>query len=106
MSRKYCLNFHASQFLPESLISVNNNTTDWLSKMHIIDKILYTYWQQNSDKTARKKSILLNHQQSKLFTSIAQMYRNRVIIYGCDRINLQSDMSFFTAQIQFFTEST
>ena len=43
------------------------------------------------------KSILLNRQQSKLFTSIAQMYRNIVIIPSDDRLSLQSDMSFFHA---------
>ena len=53
-------------------------------------------------KITRKKSILLNHQQSKLFTSIAQMFRITVIIYRGDRLNLQSDMRFFTPQIQFF----
>ena len=42
----------------------------------------------------RKKSILLNCHQSKLFTSIAQMYRNAAIIYRGDRLNPQSDMSF------------
>ena len=41
--------------------------------------------------------MLLNCQQSKLFTSIAQMYRNTVIIYRGDRSNLQSDMSVFHA---------
>ena len=62
-----------------------------------------------SNKTAKnneKKFILLNLQQSKLFTSVAQMYRNTVIIYSGDRLNLQSGISFFTPQIQLFTEST
>ena len=45
----------------------------------------------------RKKSILLNRQQSMPFISIAQMYRNTMTIYRGDRINIQSEMSFFHA---------
>ena len=45
--------------------------------------------------------MLLNRQQSKLFTSIAQMHRNTVIIYRGDRLNFRSGMSFFTPQMQF-----
>ena len=48
-------------------------------------------------KNYEKKTILLNRQQSKLFTSIAQMYRNVMIIYTGDILNLQSDMNFFQA---------
>ena len=73
--------------------------------MHITDKIYILI----SNKIAIKlqeKSILLNRQQSKPFTSIDPMYINTVIICRGDRLNLQNDMSFFTPQIQFFTEST
>ena len=44
---------------------------------------------------------MLNRQQSKLFTSIAQMYRNRVIIDRGDRVNLQSDEFFHTTNSVF-----
>ena len=51
--------------------------------------------------------MLLNRQQSKLFTSAAQMYRNTVIIYRGDILNLQSDKSFsHTTNSVFFSEST
>ena len=50
----------------------------------------------------QEKSILLNRQQSTFFTSIAQMYRNTVIIYRGDRQNLQSDRSFFQAKDSVF----
>ena len=39
--------------------------------------------------------MLLNRQQSKLFTSLAQLYRNAAIIYRSDGLYLQSDTSFF-----------
>ena len=57
----------------------------------------YILISNEKEKIYEQKSTLLNRQQSKLFTSIAQMYRNRVIIYRGDRLNLQSDMSFFHA---------
>ena len=44
-----------------------------------------------------QKSIMLSHQKPKLFTSIAQMYRNRG-----DRLILQSGMSFFHATNSLF----
>ena len=62
--------------------------------MHITDKILYNYKQRNREQL-RAKSISLNRQQSYFFTSIAPMYKNTMIIYRGDRLNLESDMSFF-----------
>ena len=85
--------FQKVSFWPTA-VKMLYRASDLLSKMHITmvhSKMLYR---------------ATNRQQSMLFTSIAQMYRNTVTIYRGDRLNLQRDMSLFTPQIQFSTEST
>ena len=63
--------------------------------MHIVDK--YILINSEIEKNYEEKPVLLNRQQSKLFTSIAKLYGNTMIIYRGDRLSLQSDMSFFHA---------
>ena len=50
----------------------------------------------------RKKFVLLNRQESKLLTLIAQMYKNALRICWDEKLNLRNDMSFFSSTTSVF----
>ena len=49
---------------------------------------------------------IVNHQKSKLFTTIGRLYINTMSMRRGDRFNVPSDMSFLASQINFLAETT